>query len=159
MRRTYYTPIAIKTYGGRDRRQDLDGRIYEDMCWQSFDDALFRLHNTVKVSERGEAQAAYIQELKHLLDLEVRDAHSTFANEDPGSSALKKMKHRYRRYVAGRHQLLELMEQGDGAILAAIDDKVIIFQGHRCVIFYPVLDLPLDYILNLYLQRRFISPL
>lgn len=105
------------------------------MCWQSFDDALFRLHNTVKVSERGEARTAYIRELKSLLDLEVRDAHSAFASEEPGSSEHKKMKHRYRRYVAGRHQLLELMEQGDGAILAAIDDKVIIFKGHRWVFF------------------------
>lgn len=133
--RSYYTPIALKTPGERDPHQDNDGRIYEDMCWQLFDDALFRLHNTVKISERSEAKVTYIQELEDLLRMEVRDAHDALANEKRGSSAHKKLKHRYRRYVAGRHQLLELMKQGDAAILAAIDDKVIIFQGHRWVFF------------------------
>lgn len=42
------------------------------------------------------------------------------------------------REVAGWHQAIELLEQGMGAIWAAMDDQILIFQGNRCALTSPI---------------------
>lgn len=107
--------------------------MYEDMCWEMASKALYHIYQKSKPGERQAAWNKYVRELKAQLEEEISDAHRAIADEEPFSATLSMVKHRHRRYVAGHHQMLELMQQGEQAIQAAMEDKVIIFEGHRYV--------------------------
>lgn len=127
----YFTPIALKLFDKRDPAQDREARMYEGMCWEMASKALYHIYQKTKPAERQAACDEYVRELKAQLKEEIRDAREAIAAEKPRSAALEVVKHRHRRYVAGHHQMLELMQQGEQAIQAAIEDEVIIFEGHR----------------------------
>ncbi|KAI0038846.1 hypothetical protein FA95DRAFT_1504973 [Auriscalpium vulgare] len=55
-----------------------------------------------------------------------RDAEGHHQDED-----FKESLHVHRRRVAGFHQLADLFRQGEGAFLAARQDRVVIFDGFR----------------------------
>lgn len=102
-----------------------------------FSQALYRIHHHTKSDEKEQARTDYIHQLEEMLEMEVRDAHNAFASEKPNSKSLAKTKHRYRRYVAGHHQILYLMKQGDKALSAAMVADVMIMEGHRYVVQIP----------------------
>lgn len=110
--------------------------MYEDMCWNLLSRALYRIYQktTPGSQERQEACSAQICELKAQLDEELHEAREAIAAEKHNSSTFNQIKHRHRHFVAGYHQMWELMQQGEQAIQAAMEDEVIIFQGHMYVL-------------------------
>lgn len=105
--------------------------MYENMCWEMVSKSLYDIFQKTKAAGRQAACDEYERELRAQLDEEIKDAHEAIAAEEPRSAMLAVVKHRHRRYVAGHHQMLQLMQQGEQAIQAAMEDNIIIFEGHR----------------------------
>ena len=121
----------MKVFSGIDPKRDEDGRLVEDITWETIGEDLYRIHHQTPASERDGARQIFIKGLKRSLELEIQDAHKAMQASYSQGGDMAQLKHRYHRYVAGWHQILELCQQGDDALQAAMADHVIIFEGHR----------------------------
>lgn len=101
-------------------------------------------HNTARRALvrklRGELQEE-IEEAREELE-KIRQATNTARTQD-----LEVVKHRYRRSIAGYDQVIELLQQGTGALRAAMRDGLIIFDGHSYVFLVQASSSPLELVL------------
>ncbi|EIM80061.1 uncharacterized protein STEHIDRAFT_162948 [Stereum hirsutum FP-91666 SS1] len=86
-------------------------------------------------ADRDEARQVMLQNLERTLQDEVCTARKELAAVDQQSrrfdvDEFEADKHRHRRSIAGYHQVIELLKQGDDAFRCAMLDGVLIFEGH-----------------------------
>ncbi|TFY75473.1 hypothetical protein EWM64_g8538, partial [Hericium alpestre] len=105
-----------------------------------------RARRTLLLSQKPceEADAAYKLEL----DRQIADAmkhtneHLEDAITNPFVRRDDRFLHRQRRLVAGYHQELEFLQQKDKAYVAALEDRMLILEGHRPPDRMPTIALP-----------------
>lgn len=123
-----------------DSQRDTDCALIEQAIWEMVSEDLYRLHHETQPERRGEVRRSIIENFERTLQYELETARMELATFDRSSryfdpDEFESRKHRHRRTIGGYHQLIVLLKQGDDAFKTAMMDGVLIFEGHRYVLF------------------------
>lgn len=137
----YHCSIALASSTGKveDSKRDRDCALLEQATWEMISDELYRFHYPSKSEDRDKVQQSIIAGFERTLRDEVTTARAELSTFDRSSrhfdlDEFESRKHRHRRTIAGYHQLITLLKQGDEAFKTAMMDGIMIFEGHRCAV-------------------------
>lgn len=130
----YHSVMAIKSPSIDPARTHEDA-LAESIAWNGITE---RTHHVFRPSNDAQDVAQEIMAYTEELQSRIQDLREEFyyVADKPEVDTVQKMErvtHHYRRLIAGYHQAVELIRQGEFSLATALEDGMVILEGQRCV--------------------------